>query len=226
MLSREHILAQLREKVHHPAGIRELLQLLKIPRDERADFKQHMTALVATGDLIQIRGQRYGLPEKMDLHVGRLQAHPAGYGFVVPDRPIDQGGDIYIANHHMNEAMHGDRVVVRIERVKEGGRVEGRVARTARQHEGLEEPGGVGQVPLHRTGVGHGLDGLVLHRQGLGQGEAPRPHRAVTGQEAGADRGGRSDGALVGACAHPAAPMHGPALCEVMQAALLRPAVK
>ena len=46
-------------------------------------------SLVASGDLIQIRGHRFGLPEKMDLYVGRLQTHPAGFGFVVPERPLD-----------------------------------------------------------------------------------------------------------------------------------------
>ena len=34
--------------------------------------------------------------------------------------------DIYVPGIHLNEAMHGDRVVVRIERVKDGGKVEGR----------------------------------------------------------------------------------------------------
>ena len=129
MLSRDQVLALMRERVHHPAGIRELLQLLKVPRDERAAFKRHINALVASGELIQVRGQRFGLPEKMDLYVGRLQAHPAGYGFVTPERPLEGGGDIYIAGPHLNEAMHGDRVVVRIERVKEGGRFEGRIIR-------------------------------------------------------------------------------------------------
>ena len=119
----------MRERVHHPAGIRELLQLLKVPRDERATFKRHVNALVASGDLIQIRGQRFGLPEKMDLYVGRLQTHPAGYGFVIPERPLDGGGDIYISGPLLNEAMHGDRVVARIERIKDGGRVEGRIIR-------------------------------------------------------------------------------------------------
>ena len=71
MLSRDQILAQMRERVHHPAGTRELLQLLKIPKEERASFRRHLKGLVASGDLIQIRGQRFGLPEKMDLHVGR-----------------------------------------------------------------------------------------------------------------------------------------------------------
>ena len=65
----------------------------------------------------------------MDLYVGRLQTHPAGYGFVVPERPLDGGGDIYISGPHLNDAMHGDRVVVRIERIKDGGRAEGRIIR-------------------------------------------------------------------------------------------------
>src|ERR1700733_3289925 len=128
MLSRDHVLTLMRERVHHPAGMLELLQILKVPRDDRAAFKRHIKSLVSAGDLIQIRGHRFGLPEKMDLYVGRLQTHAAGYGVVVPERPLDAGGggDIYISGPHLNEAMHGDRVVARIERVKEGGRVEGR----------------------------------------------------------------------------------------------------
>jgi len=129
MFSSDQVLALMRERVHHPAGMRELLQTLKVPRDDRTSFKRHIKSLVASGELIQIRGHRFGLPEKMDLHVGRLQTHQAGYGFVLPERPLDSGGDIYVAGPHLNDAMHGDRVVVRIERIKEGGRVEGRVIR-------------------------------------------------------------------------------------------------
>ena len=129
MFSRDQVLALMRDRVHHPAGMRELLQILKVPRDERTSFKRHVKSLVSSGELIQIRGHRFGLPEKMDLYVGRLQTHPAGYGFVTPERALEAGGDIYISGSHLNEAMHGDRVVVRIERIKEGGRVEGRVIR-------------------------------------------------------------------------------------------------
>src|ERR671927_597722 len=129
MISREQVLALMRERVHHPAGMRELLQVLKVPRDDRTTFKRHVNSLVASGDLIQIRGHRFGLPEKMDLYVGRLQTHPGGYGFVSPERPLESGGDIYIAGPHLNEAMHGDRVVVRMERIKDGGRAEGRIVR-------------------------------------------------------------------------------------------------
>src|SRR4051812_7051953 len=129
MFSRDQVLAIMRERVHHPAAMRELLQVLKVPRDDRTTFKRHVKSLVASGELIQIRGHRFGLPEKMDLYVGRLQTHPNGFGFVTPERPIEAGGDIYISGPLLNEAMHGDRVVVRIERIKEGGRAEGRVIR-------------------------------------------------------------------------------------------------
>src|SRR5262249_2364068 len=97
MLSRDQVLAMMRDRVHHPAGMRELLQVLRIPRDERTTFKRHVKTLVASGDLIQIRGHRFGVPEKMDLYVGRLQTHPAGYGFVTPERALEKGGDIYIS---------------------------------------------------------------------------------------------------------------------------------
>lgn len=150
MLSRDDVLQLMRDRVHHPAGARELVQLLKVPREERATFKRHLKALVADGELIQIRGQRFGLAEKMDLHVGRLQAHPGGFGFVEPERGLGEGADIYIAPPNLNDAMHGDRVVVRIERVKDDGRVEGRVIRVLeRSHAML-----VGRYDRDEQGMG------------------------------------------------------------------------
>jgi ribonuclease R len=141
----------MRERVYHPAALRELMQVLKIPREERRTFQRHITSLVASGELIQIRGHRFGLPEKMDLYVGRLQTHPAGYGFVAPERPLEAGGDIYISPPHLNEAMHGDRVVVRIERIKGEGRAEGRVIRILqRGHESL-----VGRYDRDDSGMGY-----------------------------------------------------------------------
>src|SRR5712691_856682 len=153
MFSRDHVLALMRERVHHPATMRELLQVLRIPRDERTSFKRHVKSLVASGDLIQIRGHRFGLPEKMDLYVGRLQTHPGGYGFVTPDRALDAGGDIYISPPHLNEAMHGDRVVVRIERIKDDGRSEGRIIRILeRANESL-----VGRYDRDENGMGYAV---------------------------------------------------------------------
>ncbi|HEX4347598.1 MAG TPA: ribonuclease R [Vicinamibacterales bacterium] len=127
MFSKDQILSLVRERVRHPATARELLQLLQVPRDDHAPFKRHLASLVESGDLVSVRGHRFGVPQKMDLHVGRLQTHPSGFGFVVPDPPLEEGGDIYIGAEHLGDAVHGDRVVARIERVKDDGRMEGRI---------------------------------------------------------------------------------------------------
>ena len=118
----------MRQRVPHPATPRELLHELKIPRDERTSFKRNLRHLVNDGSLIQIKGNRYGLPDRMDLVVGKLDGHPSGFGFVAPERPVEGlTRDIYVAEHNMKEAMHGDRVVVRIERYREDGRAEGKI---------------------------------------------------------------------------------------------------
>ena len=134
MHSSEDLLRLVREHVHHPATARELTRTLRIPREEVAAFKRQLKSLVESGDLLRIRGNRFGLPEKMDLVVGRLTVNSAGYGFVAPEHAPDgdageqRGQDVYIPAAQINEAMHGDRVVARIERRSERG-LEGRVIR-------------------------------------------------------------------------------------------------
>jgi len=132
MYSRDDVLRLVTEQVHHPATARELAQLLRVPREERAGFKRQIKALVADGVLLQIRGNRFGLAEKMDLISGRLQANAGGFGFVVPDHTDTAGQqgrrDIYVAAGNLMEAMHGDRVIARIERQSERG-PEGRIIR-------------------------------------------------------------------------------------------------
>src|SRR5215212_3706534 len=128
MLSREQLLSQIRDRVQHPATAKELLQLLRIPRQDRTTVRRHLKSLVESGDLIKIRGNRFGLADRMDLVVGRLQTHPRGFGFVTPDTGRDAQPDVYVSSANLKEALHGDRVVVRIER-QQADRMEGRVIR-------------------------------------------------------------------------------------------------
>jgi ribonuclease R len=129
MLNSEQLLTLIRDKVEHPATPRELLQRLKIPREQRATVTRLLKGLVQAGHLVETRGNRFGLPDRMNLVVGRVQTHPRGFGFVVSDRPIEGiSGDIFIAGANLNQAMHGDRVVARLERTT-GERAEGRILR-------------------------------------------------------------------------------------------------
>src|SRR5687767_14986302 len=118
----------MRQRVPHPATSRELLRELNIAREDRTAFKRNLRNLVQDGALIQIKGNRYGLPDRMDLVVGKLDGHPSGFGFVAPERPIEGlTRDIFVAAYNLKEALHGDRVVVRIERYREDGRAEGKI---------------------------------------------------------------------------------------------------
>jgi len=125
----DQLLSLISDRLPHPATARELLQKLKIPREQRAAVKRLLKDLVQSGHLIQTRGHRFGLPDRMNLVVGRVQTHPRGFGFVIPDRPAEGvSGDIYIAGANLNQAIHGDRVVARVERTS-GDRAEGRIIR-------------------------------------------------------------------------------------------------
>jgi ribonuclease R len=127
-LSRDQVLGLIRDRMTHPASVRELMQVLKVPREERTTFRRHLKQLAQEGHVVQVRGHRYGLPDKMDLIVGRLTTHPNGFGFVAPERTEPPQRDVFVAPPNLKEAMHGDRVVVRIERVRDG-RAEGRIVR-------------------------------------------------------------------------------------------------
>ena len=150
MLNQEQLLQLIRDKVDHPATPRELIQRLKIPREQRATLKRLLGQLVSAGALVQTRGNRFGIPDRMNLVVGRITTNPRGFGFVVPDnRPEDLQGDIYVAGSNLNQAMHGDRVVARIERVTDRG-AEGRIVRVLERGSGST----VGRFDVDESGMG------------------------------------------------------------------------
>jgi ribonuclease R len=85
---------------------------------------------VNSGALVEIRGERFGLPDRMNLVVGRVSTNPRGFAFVDPEAAVDGGpSSIFIAGTNLNQAMHGDRVVVRIEHRRDASRAEGRIVR-------------------------------------------------------------------------------------------------
>src|SRR5688500_11384550 len=96
MLNHEQLLRLMREKMEHPATPREMQQRLKIPREQRGTLSRLLKELTGRGDLVETRGNRYGLPDRMNLVVGKITIHPRGFGFVAPERgpdPLPRRGD-------------------------------------------------------------------------------------------------------------------------------------
>jgi ribonuclease R len=113
------------QKAARPLLMTELLPLVAFPPAQAEAVAGIVEQLVARGDLVALKGGRYGLAEKMNLVVGELSVHPDGFGFVTPE---SGGRDIYLTAANLKEAWHGDRVVARIEGTR-GRRREGRVIR-------------------------------------------------------------------------------------------------
>jgi len=112
-------------QVDRPITLREICRYFGLK--ERKKVQELLTNLEKQGKIIQISSQRYGLLRKMNLVVGRLSCHPDGYGFVIPEK--EKRGDIFIKPRHLKKAMHGDRVVVRLEKRRRGRLAEGEIVR-------------------------------------------------------------------------------------------------
>jgi ribonuclease R len=129
-MTTEQLFMAIRERLDHPATLKEIQKVLQVPDRTRAAFRRQIKALVDRGDLIKTGRNCYGVSDQVNFVVGRVQVHPRGFAFVVPERPLSAFDfDVYVSGVNLGQAMHGDRVVTRIERYKEGGRAEGRILR-------------------------------------------------------------------------------------------------
>jgi ribonuclease R len=124
-LSADQVL-HLMEEEDRPLLLKEILRFLGLKKELRQRTRALLRDLADEGKVVRIRGNRYGLPVKMNLVVGRVKCHPEGYGFVIPETEGEE--DIFIGPRSLGESMHGDRVVARVESVRRRGR-EGRVIR-------------------------------------------------------------------------------------------------
>ena len=154
--NQQQLLELIRSRTGKPMMVRELMRLLKLRAEDRREIKRALNELTLSGDIVKTRGNRYGLSEKMDLETGRFQAHPAGYGFVIPEKK--GRSDIYISIRGRLDVMDGDAVVVRVApsagKKKIAGKREGVIIRILdRAHTRIV---GTFELPDSRT-VSHGF---------------------------------------------------------------------
>lgn len=122
----EQILDFMKQEVYRPLSAEELFQALKI--NDMETLVKTLDQMEADGRVIRTRKQKYGVPEKMNLAVGKLQGHPKGYAFLLQDNVGLP--DVFISSDNLNGAMHNDRVVARLMgRGWNGSKQEGEVIR-------------------------------------------------------------------------------------------------
>ncbi|MEN3112796.1 ribonuclease R [Uliginosibacterium paludis] len=121
--SREYI-QQILELAACPLAISELAVELEITEEEMPHFERRLGAMERAGQLMRNRRGSYILPDKADLIRGKVEGHPDGFGFLVPE---DGGEDLFLGPRAMREVLHGDRVLGRAVGVDQRGRREARI---------------------------------------------------------------------------------------------------
>ncbi len=108
--SREFILQILAEK-GVPLEQDELCSLLQIELDEEELFGRRLRAMERDGQIMRNRKRAICVVDKLDLIKGKVQGHPDGFGFLVPE---DGSPDLVLSEKEMHKALHGDIVMARI----------------------------------------------------------------------------------------------------------------
>jgi ribonuclease R len=97
----------------------EIQRRAGFPPDQLQRIIDALRELCRAGRLVRLKKNHYGLPDSQNLVTGRVHAHPDGFGFLIPDNKDAE--DIYLNRREMRRVMHGDRVMVRVDRKQRGG---------------------------------------------------------------------------------------------------------
>ncbi|MGA3173828.1 MAG: ribonuclease R [Syntrophorhabdales bacterium] len=119
-------LLELFERAKRPLSMNDLKKMVALWKERKNELKKLLRDMVRAGSLIRLKNDRFGIPDEMNLLLGTLWCTRSGNGFVVPDR--GEGGDVFVPARFIKDAIHGDKVVVRIEHVRQRRR-EGRIVK-------------------------------------------------------------------------------------------------
>jgi ribonuclease R len=115
----------------HPISYSEIIEALTITEEESREFDSILKTLINSGDIVKIKGDRFGMSKKMNLVVGKVQVHPDGYGFIIPEEKREE--DLYVSPRQLKEVMHGDTVIARSQISRRTKKTEGRIIRIVRR---------------------------------------------------------------------------------------------
>ncbi len=118
--SREYILQLLAEK-GVPLDEEELCGILHIEPHEAELFTRRLRAMERDGQIMRNRKRAICVMDKLDLIKGKVQGHPDGFGFLIPD---DGSADLVLSAKEMHKVLHGDTVMARVSGMDRRGRRE------------------------------------------------------------------------------------------------------
>lgn len=124
-LTKQGLLAVFK-RAERPLSINEIKVMVESWKDRKREVKRLLKEMVREGSLVKLKSDRFGIPDEMNLEVGTLWCTRSGNGFVVPDKGDEK--DVFVPSRFIKDAIHGDKVVVRVEHQSRGKR-EGRIVK-------------------------------------------------------------------------------------------------
>ena len=118
--SREYILQLLAEQ-GVPLAEEMLSDMLHIKPDEAEVFARRLRAMERDGQIMRNRKRAICVMDKLDLIKGKIQGHPDGFGFLIPE---DGSPDLVLSAREMHKSLHGDTVMARVGGMDRRGRRE------------------------------------------------------------------------------------------------------
>ncbi|HEU4441533.1 MAG TPA: ribonuclease R, partial [Burkholderiales bacterium] len=107
-----------------PLTADELAARLRVGRHARREFERELSALERAGEIVQNRAGALLVAKRIAVVAGRVEGHPDGHGFLVPD---EGGASIFLAPGEMRQLMHRDRAAVRVTGRDNRGRPTGEI---------------------------------------------------------------------------------------------------
>jgi ribonuclease R len=129
------VLEHIRNLPHARATFKQLVRELGLQGEKRDALEDALDRMADKGQLVELRSGHFVVPGANAEYVaGRLSVHRDGFGFLIPDQPLDHvQGDVFLPPDEAAKGMHGDRALVHITRLADEGRAEGEIIRILRR---------------------------------------------------------------------------------------------
>ena len=114
------------KRQERPLSLDDLKGMVDSWKSRKREIKDLLRELTREGSLVRLKNNRFGIPDEMNLEVGTLWCTRSGNGFVVPDKGGEK--DVFVPSRFIKGALHGDKVVVRVEHSRRGKR-EGQIVK-------------------------------------------------------------------------------------------------
>ena len=120
---KELIYNYITSKEYQPLKFKEFVSLMQVPRAEKGDLREVLSALIADGKIVVDQNGKYKNAGE-GLFKGRFSGTQRGFGFVIVEG-MEQ--DVFIPEVATKGALHNDTVMIRLLEDQSGPRKEGEV---------------------------------------------------------------------------------------------------